>query len=219
MVARVWRRLREPPYVVAVPVLLVVLAVSVVLVIMSSGGDEPPARVPAPVHGPGKNGAKQGASKPKPEGKAEPKAAEAVEPKAKPGDQAPAVVETPKPGDPKKPETVAKGGVPATAAVVVAPPSPDDMPIVLTPDERRNLRRRMFDAYKVKKWEEAADAGLLLRSGGKLDWEAALNLAQALRFANRTNDAVEAFKVFLADFPDNKYAPEVKVTLEKLSKH
>ncbi len=89
---------------------------------------------------------------------------------------------------------------------------------MLTPDERRNLRRKMFDSYKARKWEDAANAGLRLRAATKLDWEAQLNLAQALRFAGRTPEAVDMFKAFLAEFPENRYVGEAKATLEKLTK-
>jgi TolA-binding protein len=76
----------------------------------------------------------------------------------------------------------------------------------------------MFEAYKAKKWEDVIGAGKRLHAAGKIDWEAELNLAQALRLGGHTPEAIEMFKSFLADFPGNKYAAEARATMDKLQK-
>ncbi|MBN1959640.1 MAG: tetratricopeptide repeat protein [Deltaproteobacteria bacterium] len=93
-----------------------------------------------------------------------------------------------------------------------------ELSITLSDDERKELRRELFSAYKAKKWSNAIKAGQRLQASGKIDWEAQLKLARAYRSADKNAEAIDAFKKFLENYPDNKYADEAKKTIEKLTK-
>jgi TolA-binding protein len=83
-------------------------------------------------------------------------------------------------------------------------------------DARKALRKKMFDAMKRKRWEDAAAAGIELKNGFELDWEAALGLAESLQKAKRYDDAITAYEAFLEAFPDNKAVWDARYQLAGL---
>lgn len=88
--------------------------------------------------------------------------------------------------------------------------------VALEDQERKQLRRKMFDAIKNKEWGEAADTGLGMQRIYTLDWEAALALAESLQKARRQDEAIGAYRTFLEQFPDNKAADDARYQLAGL---
>jgi len=100
----------------------------------------------------------------------------------------------------------------ALAAAAAVPPSTER----LDADGRKKVRRQLFDAYKNKRWDEAARAGYHMRAGSSMDWEAQYNLAHALRQSGRVNEAIEMYHAFITEFPDNKFLKDAKAYITKL---
>ncbi len=98
------------------------------------------------------------------------------------------------------PEPVAEA--PAQAQAPAAEPPPAAGP----PVDRKALRKEMFDAFKAKKYDKAADAGLRLKAAFELDWEAELKLGDALYKANRHDEAVRIYQGFVERYPTNAHA-------------
>ncbi len=142
----------------------------------------------------------------------------AVPPKRKePAAKAPEKAEAPAPeAAPAKPEAPANV---EPAAKVEAPAKPAPKKTGAEAEaERKNLRRTLMDAFKKKRWGEAADAGLQLRASYEMDWEAEYTLADALSRAGRKADAIAAYKSFLKSYPDNKFADKAQKALAALAK-
>lgn len=109
---------------------------------------------------------------------------------------------TPEAAEPEAAEPEAAEAPEPEAAVAAAAeaPAPNGAPI-----DKKAVRREMFDALKAKRYGDAADAGLRLRESVELDWEAHLALGDALRQANRGEEAAPVFQDFVDKFPTNAH--------------
>ncbi|MEZ4272407.1 MAG: hypothetical protein R3C68_13570 [Myxococcota bacterium] len=111
-------------------------------------------------------------------------------------------LETPKP---KTPAVIEGAGAPNPGRV--NPSSGKAAPRAATED-RKSLRKKMFDARKQKRWKETIDFGIALRDGFGLDWEAEYYLAQAYEQAQQLDEAVKTYVSFASGNADNVYADD-----------
>lgn len=129
----------------------------------------------------------------------------------------------PQPAAPTETTDVFADEDPPTEAPTLADsaPAPTANPVVAAPpvgteDDRKALRQKMFGALGKRKWALAAELGLALQAGYHLDWEAHFRLAEALRRAQRTNEAIETYQSFAQSFPDNAFADDALFVLGSL---
>jgi hypothetical protein len=121
-----------------------------------------------------------------------------------------------------RPEAAVK---PVPVTVTQAPVLAEQRPAVavaiavktLPASERRILRRRLMRACPGTASVEAASAGRVLRQHGGFDWESSLCFARVLQRLGAVEDAQRAFDEFLAEFPDNRFVPEIKDVLATLN--
>jgi len=76
--------------------------------------------------------------------------------------------------------------------------------------DRKEMRRRFFAAYKADRMLEAVKLGRELRRSFDIDWEAHFVLAQSERRAGMQKKAVESYRRFVREFPDNAYVDEAQ---------
>jgi TolA-binding protein len=126
---------------------------------------------------------------------------------ARPAPSEPPVEAEPKPDPQPSAAQAAAAAQPAAAepsAAAEAPPAAEPSPA--PPIDRKQARHEMFDFLKLKRYSDAADVGQRLRAAFDLDWEAEIQLAEALRQSNRTDEAGPVYEEFLERFPTNAYA-------------
>ncbi|MBI3179917.1 MAG: tetratricopeptide repeat protein [Deltaproteobacteria bacterium] len=135
--------------------------------------------------------------------------------------RAPAVAAQPEPAQPvaeaqeQAEEEAAEAAEPTEAPQPVAQ-EPAKKLDAKAASERKEIRRKMFEAVKKKKWGEVATLGLKMRGEFPMDWETEYQLADALRRLNRSDEAVEMYRGFTLRYPDNKYTDEALFRLASL---
>ncbi len=86
----------------------------------------------------------------------------------------------------------------------------------LSAARRKTLRKDLLVHYEQHRFEQAVEAGRLLRDNDALDWEAALCFANALTRVGASSEALEAFQHFVRAFPDNRFVPTAHAAIEQL---
>jgi hypothetical protein len=130
------------------------------------------------------------------------------------------------PAPPTTASAAAEGAAPVAAPAPAAVPSPaaDDgaeEPAV-TPaapagtEDRKELRRRMFEALKKKSWAQALELGTTLREQDALDWEAEYRMGEAAQRSGKDALAIELYRGFGEKYADNKFAEEARFRLAAL---
>lgn len=83
-------------------------------------------------------------------------------------------------------------------------------------EERKVYRKRMFSAISRKAWPLAVRLGTKLRDDYRLDWEAELKLAEALRLSGQGVEAIAVYRHFIQEYPTNLYADNARYWLGEL---
>jgi TolA-binding protein len=139
-----------------------------------------------------------------PEPEAEPEAAQEAQPEMAQEPQ-------PEAAQQAKPEPE-PGAQPAAAPdLTPAPSAVNRNPEALSASQnrdRKRIRKAMHAAYKTKKWKTAALLGKKLRDEYALDWESEFMLGDALRHAGAADEAIAAFRGFIAAYPKNVNADD-----------